>query len=1058
MNVTRAQRHHEHAHDVDVRLGRVLRERQPGRRDAPGRQRLRGHGLRDARPLPARDRGARRGARAAPSSRWRADVVRRAAARGGRRSARRPGGSPQRIPGYLPDRERTAASSRRSIGYRVPARTAARAAHTWPRRCPGYLGSDRHPHRRSSSRLPLVRCARVRRGPRLARGCSALLALVPASDLAIALVNRAVMQLLGPRRLPRLALREGVPPALRTMVVVPTLLTNEAEIEAQLRAARGPLSRQPGRRRCASPCSPTGPTPARRRCRATTACSRRRRDGDPAPQRAASAGAGRRASASSCFHRQRLWNAGEGNWMGWERKRGKLHEFNRLLRGATDTTLPRAGRPAARGARRRPLRHHARRRHAAAAGRRPPAGRDARASAQPARASIPRLAASSTGTRILQPRVTPTLPRRGEALACSSGSSPARPGIDPYAAAVSDVYQDLFGEGSYTGKGIYDVDAFEAALAGRMPENALLSHDLFEGLFARAGLVTDIELFEEFPLVVRGRRRAQHRWARGDWQLLPWILRGRAAGAVPTPAPRDRALEDGRQPAPHARPRPRRLLTLVAGWTHSRRRRLAVDGVRPRRDGRCRRSCPSLVELLAARRGISKRSLRPRASCADLALGGSAARARRSLFLAHQAWLMGDAIVRTLVPRRASRAATARVGHGRAGEGRPRPRAPAACYRRMAGGGRSGGRRRGVLVALAAPTRWPFAAPFIVAVAPRRRLGRPVGEPAARATGPSSRCRRPTARTLRVHRAAHLALLRDVRRPARTTTCRPTTSRKTRSRSSPTAPRRPTSGLYLLSALAARDLGWIGTLDTRRAARGDARDAWRSLERFRGHFYNWYDTRDLRPLEPRYVSTVDSGNLAGHLIVLAQRVPRDDRCGRCSAARRSAGIEDALLLAREAAPPAADDRRSADRHPARISTRRSSALAASLAAAARRARGPSGWRALRELRRGRSSTSRGRSRPSAATARRRGARVGRATEAAIESHGATSTARALAATSRTARRLARDRGGDRGDPRLRRPRDLAELPDRCAATLAQLDASAGASSRPTRAAARRSTS
>ena len=106
---------------------------------------------------------------------------------------------------------------------------------------------------------------------------------------------------------------------------------------------------------------------------------------------------------------------------------------------------------------------------------------------------------------MLQPRVTPTLPTDREgSLFQRISSGPA--GIDPYASAVSDVYQDLFGEGSYIGKGIYDVDAFEAALAGRVPENALLSHDLFEGIFARAGLVTDIEFFEEFPVALRGRR------------------------------------------------------------------------------------------------------------------------------------------------------------------------------------------------------------------------------------------------------------------------------------------------------------------------------------------------------------------------------------------------------------------------------------------------------------------------------------------------------------------------------------------------------------------------
>ena len=127
------------------------------------------------------------------------------------------------------------------------------------------------------------------------------------------------------------------------------------------------------------------------------------------------------------------------------------------------------------------------------------------------------------GYAVLQPRVTPSLPvGREGSLFQRVFSSPAASIRTPR--AVSDVYQDLFGEGSYTGKGIYDVDAFEAALAGRVPESTLLSHDLFEGIFARAGLVSDIEVVEEFPARYDVAAARQHRWARGDWQLLPWIF------------------------------------------------------------------------------------------------------------------------------------------------------------------------------------------------------------------------------------------------------------------------------------------------------------------------------------------------------------------------------------------------------------------------------------------------------------------------------------------------------------------------------------------------------
>ena len=142
----------------------------------------------------------------------------------------------------------------------------------------------------------------------------------------------------------------------------------------------------------------------------------------------------------------------------------------------------------------------------------------------------PRTGRVTQGYGVLQPRITPTLPaEHGGSIfqRIFSGSA----GIDPYASAVSDVYQDLFREGSFTGKGIYDLDAFEAAMADRVPENALLSHDLFEGVFARAGLVTDVELFDEFPSNYLVSAARQHRWARGDWQLLPWIL-GRARDAT----------------------------------------------------------------------------------------------------------------------------------------------------------------------------------------------------------------------------------------------------------------------------------------------------------------------------------------------------------------------------------------------------------------------------------------------------------------------------------------------------------------------------------------------
>src|SRR3990167_1477881 len=318
----------------------------------------------------------------------------------------------------------------------------------------------------------------------------AVLGFLPATEVATALVNRTVTWSFGAMTLPGLELTNGVPQVLRTLVAVPTLLTSEADLLEQierlevhhLAGAGGDLTfalLTDGLDADQQVVATDAPLLAV----AVAAIALLNQRYRPAPG----------GSRFLLLHRRRQFNAGENTWMGWERKRGKLHELNRLLRDAALRLIGKMGHPLNR-----------------------PRFSD----------SLQRV---TSGYAILQPRVTPSLPvGREGSFYQRVFSSPG--GMDPYAAAVSDVYQDLFGEGSYTGKGIYDIDAFEAALASRVPENSMLSHDLFEGIFARAGLASDVELVEEFPPRYDVVAKRQHRWTRGDWQLLPWVF-GQGAGS-----------------------------------------------------------------------------------------------------------------------------------------------------------------------------------------------------------------------------------------------------------------------------------------------------------------------------------------------------------------------------------------------------------------------------------------------------------------------------------------------------------------------------------------------
>jgi cyclic beta-1,2-glucan synthetase len=713
----------------------------------------------------------------------------------------------------------------------------------------------------------------------------AVLGLVPVSDLVVALVHRLVPILFPPQVLPKLELAEGVPAALRTVVAVPTLLTKGADITDLLaRLEVHYLANPEGHLHFALLTdwtdAPRETMPGDEGLVAGLArgiAELNKHYPDPP-------GGGERFLL---LHRRRLWNAQEGKWIGWERKRGKLHELNRLLRGATDTTyIPVQGRkPTVPSGVRYVITLDSDTRIPTRA-----AYRLVGAMGHPL--NRPRFDPATgrvvEGYGILQPRVTPSLPTGpGSTIYQRIVSGPG--GVDPYAAAVSDVYQDLFDEGSFTGKGIYDVDAFESALGGKVPENALLSHDLFEGTFARAGLITDVDLFEEFPTNYEVAARRQHRWVRGDWQLLPWIL-GRARDAsgrrpcIPAHARWKMADNVRRSLSP-----PLLFLTAAASWI--------LPGVPPLYwTGLFLGSVtvpaflPVLDGLIPRRWGISKRS-HLRAVGLDLLIAVSQTLVGVTM-LAHQAWLMTDAVVRTLVRLYVTRrnllewVAAAQSGYGA-------DLRVSAFYRHLRWGVFLG-LGAGLLVLVFRPESWEWAAPFvllwILSPIPAWRLSRPPKATDVPVLSPAEtkRARLIARRTWRFFET----FVDDEQHALPPDNFQEDPEPVVAYRTSPT-----NMGLHLLGIATAHDFGWIGVLDTVERLEGTL-ETMTGLRRLRGHFYNWYDTRNLRPLEPMYISTVDSGNLAGHLIALAQGCRKLMHSPLLGTAALS-GIGDALQLVQE---------------------------------------------------------------------------------------------------------------------------------------------------------------
>jgi len=686
-------------------------------------------------------------------------------------------------------------------------------------------------------------------------------ALLAGSQLAVTLVNWLATLLVAPHPLPRLDFSAGIAAEARTLVVIPTMLTSLSGIEELVEAleVRFLANRDP---------------------RLHFALLTDFRDAEAATQ--PDDGellqlASQRIEALNqkyqspgndsffLFHRPRRWNAQEGVWMGYERKRGKLLELNALLRFGerqpfstivgetavlaevkyvitldTDTWLPRDAAREFAATMAHPLN-------------RPQLDR----ATQIVRA----------GYAILQPRMAVSLPstnRSRYARLCGSEA-----GIDPYTRAVSDVYQDLFEEGSFIGKGIYDVEAFEEALKERFPENRILSHDLLEGCHARAGLLSDVLLYEDYPPRYSADVSRRRRWIRGDWQIASWLL-----SRVPGPAGR----------------RIKNPLSVLAQWKlfDNLRRSLVPAGLL----GLFLLgwiAVPSALHWTLLVLGII--FLPPLLTAAldllrkpkDLQLGqhiGAVLRAaalqlaQSALNLAclpYEAYFSLDAIGRTTLrvmlthrrllewnPSGEVQRQYDNSRHPAAGSLGDLVATSGAMWQAPASAlaialGLAASRPLALLCAAPVLALW-FAAPTIV-----WWISRPLHRPAARLHA---------AQRFFLHKLARktwsffetFVTAEDHWLPPDNFQEHP--AEALAHRTSPT-----NMGLALLANLAAYDFGYlaVGRLLERTH---DALQSMQGLERHQGHFYNWYDTQTRKPLPPLYVSSVDSGNLAGHLLTL----------------------------------------------------------------------------------------------------------------------------------------------------------------------------------------------
>jgi cyclic beta-1,2-glucan synthetase len=674
-----------------------------------------------------------------------------------------------------------------------------------------------------------------------------LVLVLPCSQAAVEIANYMVLSFLTPQILPKLDFSRGVPDSCATLVTIPTLLLNEHQVrkvvdDLEVRA----LGNEDRNLHFAVLTDlPDSPTPPGETDHLALLCAR-------LIERLNEKYGGNGAGSFFLFHREHRYNPRERAWMGWERKRGKLLELNRFLRGEgeyskkvgdlsilpnirfvisldADTLLPRGTAHRMIGTLAHPLNQ---------------------AIIDPERNVV------VAGYGILQPRVGVSIRSAARSRLAKIWSGQA--GLDIYTRAVSDVYQDLYGEGTYVGKGIYEVDVLHRVLDGRFPSNLLLSHDLIEGAYSRSGLVSDIEIIEDYPSVYSAYNRRKHRWLRGDWQIAEWLL-------AHVPGPHGERVENPISFVSkwkifdnlrRSLVEPAIFLLFVLGWL-----------VLPGSPGYwtlatvCLLFLPNALRLLfrlaraaVGRNPVLLRTLQEGLFAANLSV------VLTLIFLAHQMLLSLDAMVRALIRRVVTGERLLEWVTAAQEEHDPHRRTPLDIYLDLTPLLALG---LGLLVWFLRPRAIFAAAPILLLWGSSRLISVTLNLPARsrykESPGERVLLRRIALRTWRFFaefsRSDNNWLIPDnVRESPLTVDLRLS----------------PTNLGFLLNARqVACQLGYLTLPEFVELTEKTLATAAR-LTRSRGHFFNWYDGKTGDPLRPMILSSVDSGNLVASLWALEQ--------------------------------------------------------------------------------------------------------------------------------------------------------------------------------------------